>query len=97
MQFYIITPLFLYLYVLSVYCFVVVNRFVRFYKSRILGWSVVVVASICSLLSSAWTVYNWDLSYFVLSPKYKEYMTWNYVKPFVRILPYLVGIGLGRG
>lgn len=81
MQFFLITPPLLYLYVVV---------------SPILGWIITGMMSIGSVIAAAITVHHYDLSTEVLSPKNgPEYFKEYYYMPYIRVGAYIIGIWTG--
>ena len=79
MQFFVISPPFLYLY----------------HKvSRLIGWVVVAALIIIHILSAALISRHFHLNVVILSPN-PYYMEYYYVKPYCRVGAYAVGIAVG--
>ncbi|KAJ5070870.1 o-acyltransferase [Anaeramoeba ignava] len=40
-----------------------------------------------------WLTHKYNINFYVLDPSYNDYMNHIYVKPYTRVLPYIIGIG----
>jgi peptidoglycan/LPS O-acetylase OafA/YrhL len=80
MQFYLITPVILYVYV----------KFQRAY-----GWIAVGLLSAISVITAWEVAAKYDLNVVVIAPDNAEYTYYYYVKPYCRVAPYALGLACG--
>lgn len=80
MLFFLVSPIFLLMFTLS----------------EIIGWLFLVVVLLASLAATAYTVYYYDLTPTAIRHTKYSYEDYAYAKPWFRISPFLVGIGIAR-
>lgn len=80
MQFFIISPIILFVY----------------HKKKIAGWSLIGALNVLSILSSGLIAYHFNLHVSLFAPQNTEdYGPYYYSKPYVRVAPYAIGLGVG--
>jgi len=80
MQFYLLTPLIIYIYV-------------KF--QRAFGWIAVGLLCLVSVITAWEVAAKYDLNVVVIAPNNAEYTYYYYVKPYCRVAPYALGMACG--
>jgi peptidoglycan/LPS O-acetylase OafA/YrhL len=80
MQFYLITPVILYVYVKI---------------QRAIGWIIVCLLCMISVITAWEIAVKYDLNMVLIAPNNSDYMYYYYVKPYCRVAPYALGLASG--
>jgi len=74
--------------------FFIVSMFLLpvYYRSKLVGWTVIAVLTGLSLGFTAWLVVKYNLGIYVFDDHYQRYSYYAYSKPYTRIPAYFVGI-----
>ncbi|KAJ5070872.1 o-acyltransferase [Anaeramoeba ignava] len=76
-QFHIITPIFIFLFIWK----------------KIFGWISIFIMICLGCGMNFWLTHKYNINFFIGDPTTNDYMNHIYVKPYTRVLPYIIGVG----